>query len=280
MNPRSRALAFASALAVGASAEAFGQTDSVLFPVAGIYPVYVADPLRPTFSVQYQHYPASTIADTGSPRFNLKLGGNLALYETRLFDQMWQLVLHVGFRGLFDITQSQDNVGWDGIYGFHIATRVSEQLAWRVAAKHTSAHIGDELIERTGRRRIGYTREEMRAGLSWSPQPTVTLYAEAGRAYDRSNKTLQQRWAAQSGAQYESREPIWGKEFHWYGAVDLSSFEESNWGVNATLQVGLTTKHAERSWRLGLEFYDGRSQMGEFFRDNERYVGLGLWLDL
>jgi hypothetical protein len=36
----------------------------------------------------------------------------------------------------------------------------------------------------------------------------------------------------------------------------------------------------DRTWRLGVELYDGRPNLGEFFQDSEAHVALGVWLDL
>jgi outer membrane protein assembly factor BamA len=251
-----------------------------LFPPEAIYPTYLADPLRPTFNAQIQSYTHSTIANTGTNRFDLKLGANLLSYETGVLNQPWQLVLLGGFHGQFDNEYSQDNIGWDGIYGFHIATRQNQHLAWRVGIKHTSAHIGDELIERIGRSRIGYTREELRAGVAWSPHVSTTLYSETGYAYDLRNEALQQPWRVQLGAQYQSPGKYWRDQISWYSAVDLSAYEENNWDINTTIQIGFGARSGSHEWHLGLEFYDGRSQLGEFFQDNERYMSLGLWFDL
>lgn len=253
---------------------------SGLFPHEAVYPVYIADPLRPTFNAQNQFYARSTIADTGNNRFDLKLGGNLLLYQTELLQQPWQLVLLGGFHGQFDNAQSQDNIGWDGIYGFHVATRENPRFAWRVGMKHISAHIGDEYIERTGRSRIAYTRQEFRAGLAWSPQIKTTVYSEAGYAYDLRNELLQRPWRLQLGAQHQGPAYLWRRQFSWYGAIDLSAYEESDWDINTTIQVGLGAATGSHHWRLGLEYYDGRSQLGEFFQDNERYAAIGLWFDL
>ena len=49
--------------------------------------------------------------------------------------------------------------------------------------KHDSAHVGDEHSERTGRQRIGYTREELVAGVSWRPARKWRIYAEGGFGY-------------------------------------------------------------------------------------------------
>lgn len=257
-----------------------GQARAQLFPSHNLYPVYIADPLRPTFNAQLQRYSKTTITSVGDKRFDLKLGGKLPLYEWQSATRPWQLVLIAGFHGQFDNTQSQDNIGWDGIYGLHLATRLSDELLLRIGSKHISAHVGDEYIESTGRTRIEYTREELRAGLAWSAIANTTAYAELGHAYDLRNETLQEPWRAQLGAQYASARRFWQEQLNWYVAADISSFEENDWDYNTTLQVGVTARSGAHRWRLGLEFYDGRSQLGEFFQDNERYWALGLWLDL
>lgn len=251
-----------------------------LFPEEAIYPVYIADPLRPTFNAQKQAYAHSNIANTGDDRFDLKLGANLLLYESEILNRPWQLILLGGFHAQFDNSQSQDNIGWDGIYGFHFAIRQNQHLAWRIGIKHISAHIGDELIERTGRSRIGYTRQELRVGLAWSPPINTTLYSEAAYAYDLRNEVLQKPWRVQLGAQYQSPGKYWRNQINWYSAVDLSAYEENNWDINTTVQIGLGARSGPHNWRLGLELYDGRSQLGEFFQDDERYASLGLWFDL
>lgn len=257
-----------------------GMVLAQLFPQPNLYPIYAADPLRPTFNAQLQRYDKTGIANTGDERFDLKMGANLPLYEWQTQTRPWQLVLIGGFHGQFDNSQSQDNIGWDGIYGLHLATRLSDELLLRLGSKHISAHVGDEYMQETGRTRIEYTREELRVGLAWSVISDTFVYAELGHAYDMRNKDLQEPWRAQLGAQYESARRFWRNQLNWYIAADISSYEENDWDFNTTLQAGITAKSAEHRWRLGLEFYDGRSQLGEFFQDYERYWSLGLWFDL
>jgi len=49
-----------------------------------------------------------------------------------------------------------------------------------------------------------------------------------------------------------------------------------------TAQAGLVMRFRDqgRVYRAGFEFHDGRSAMGEFFREDERYLALGFWLEL
>lgn len=254
--------------------------EAELLPRHNLYPHYIADPLRPTFNAQLQYYSHTGIADTGDSRFDLKLGADLPLYQSSFHGHPWQWVLFGGFHGQFDNTQSQDNIGWDGIYGLSLVTQQTPQLAWRFGIKHISAHIGDELIQRTGRQRIAYTRQEWRLGVAWSPLTSSLFYAETGYAYDLRNSLLQKPWRVQLGAQYRHPAHFWQQRFQWYSALDLSSYQENHWQVNTNLQIGITTHGNVHQWRLGLEFYNGRSQLGEFFQDRERYIGAGLWFDI
>ncbi len=66
----------------------------------------------------------------------------------------------------------------------------------------------------------------------------------------------------------------------WYAAADGSVYEERDWDLNISVQAGLAMHRNERTWRFGVEHYDGRSLLGEFFQDDERYTALGLWLSL
>ncbi len=252
-----------------------------LVPEKALYPTYIADPLRPTFNAQLQRYNKSTLGGiAGDSRNHLKMGGSLLLYGSEWSDLPWQLVLLSGFHGQFDNTQSQDNIGWDGIYGLHIAVQLDSNLALRFGSKHISAHIGDEIIERTGRTRINYTREELRLGLAWQSDNDSLVYAEAGRAYDLRNKGLQQRDRLQLGIQYDSPNRLWGSTLNGYAAMDISAYEENDWDENITVQIGLRKKSGQHTWRTGFEFYDGRSQLGEYFQEQEQYISLGLWLDI
>jgi hypothetical protein len=258
-------------------------TRFTLFPEKAIYPKYIADPLRATSNFQVMKFANTTIANTSDDRYGIKLGGVFLLGEwhnTKEDSADFQLVLDGGFNGQFDNQYNQDNIGWDGIYGLRLFYRYSDILAFNTGIKHISAHIGDEIAERTGRTRINYTREEFLAGLAWSLDPQIDVYFELAYAYDLRNETLQEPWRAQAGVQHQVPN-LWLNRFGWYTALDVTSFEESDWDANITLQTGIyTTRNASRSWRLGLELYDGRAQLGEFFQDNERYASLGIWYDL
>ncbi|MFO7602783.1 MAG: DUF1207 domain-containing protein [Gammaproteobacteria bacterium] len=252
------------------------------FPTDHLYAHYLANPLHSNFSFQYRHITHSAIPQTGDRRFALSIGGNLGLIRLHPVDQPqrgWQLSLEAGGRGEFDTTYSEDNIGWDGLYGLFLDYRHNHRLAYRLGMHHTSSHIGDEYAERTGWQRINYTRQEVRLAALWAFIEHGQTYLEIAHAYDRRNQVLQQPGRAEWGIQYK-RDRLFQHYPGGYVALNISTYEENDWDTNTTLQAGIHWPAGERLWRLGLEYYDGRAQMGEFFLFNEKYISLGLWMDL
>jgi hypothetical protein len=252
------------------------------FPLTRLYPNYIANPQRSTLSAQYMSFDKTEIANTTRRRDDLKMGGMLGVvrvHDTDTPDLGWQFTVEAGFHGQFDPGHSADNIGWDGVYAFMLEMRPSEMLAHQFAVHHVSSHVGDEYAERTGRLRINYTRQEVRYGAAWTFMPHWLAYGELGYGYDLRNEDLQEPWRAEVGGQYENSR-MWWNDLGLYVALDLSSYEENDWGINTAIQFGFVISRNERRWRMGLELYDGRSQIGEFFQDDERYIGFGVWMDI
>jgi hypothetical protein len=173
-----------------------------------------------------------------------------------------------------------DNVAWEGIFGLQAVFIYHEDIAWHFGTKHYSSHVGDEYMERTGRLRIGYTREEWLAGLAWNFKEYCTLYSDVAYAFSMGAKELQDYGRVQMGLQYEKPSVFMDGKAGWYSAVDISAYEEDDWDENITFQLGYDLAIHDRRWRLGFEYYDGRSQYGEFFQNKDKYAGIGVWMDL
>lgn len=252
-----------------------------LFPEQQLYPVNLADPRRIQFAAKVLYFDQTTIDQTGDRRFDLKLGGRLGLLHLSdsegSSDLGWLLSLDAGFHGQFDIDANQDNIGWDGIYAMMLSYRPNHQWAFKIGTYHISSHVGDEYMERTGRARINYTREELQMGMNLALNENWQWYVEAGHAYDLRSKQLQKPWRAQTGLQYQ---PGNERKMGWYAGLDIGASEERDWQKDLSVQVGWQIPTTTRVWRLGLEAYDGKAQLGEFFQDDERYIGVGLWLDI
>lgn len=254
-------------------------------PVEVLYPSYVADPRRATFSLTMVDVHESETEGIGDQLFGVRMGtrfGILQLHTPGDASGDLQLAADVGFLAQFDRENSTDNVGWDGLFGLHLSWLAHPDLVLRVGMAHDSSHLGDEYVENTGRQRIAYTREEFLTGLRYAPLESLNSYLEYGQAYDLRNEDLMEEGRLQLGLEFESRLRLWGRNLAPFAALDVSAYEEDDWEENLTAQLGLVRSGAGRggAWRLGFEYYDGRSLIGEFFQERERHLAWGLWLDL
>ena len=251
-------------------------------PDADFYPQYIADPLRPQSALKILYMADSEIGETTSSRFALHLGGRFGLvrwHPEGQPDRGWQLDFEGGFFGQFDMGNSLDNIGWDGLFGFYLSWLPRPELGFRVGTKHDSAHVGDEYSERTGRQRIGYTREELVAGVSWRPARKWRIYAEGGFGYGLDE--FEDPGRLQGGAEFFGARRFWKERMSWYAALDLQSFQENAWSVRSTLQLGfiLPTGRGTGRYRFAVELVHGRSVMGEFAFRDETSVGVGWYFD-
>ena len=253
-----------------------------LFPTSDIYPPYAADPHRPSNAVLVAFFPEVGVPDATDVRTALRAGGRIGLLriQPEIYEGLsWQLSIEAGMDGEYDSYNKLDNVGWDGNYGLTLTMATDGPFSAKIAALHVSSHVGDEYAERTGRQRIGYTREELALGLAVGHAPGLRVYVEGGDAFHMLS-ALQKRLRGQAGIEFESKRTLLGGRFGWYLATDVQTMEERDWRVDASVHIGLATRSEGRAWKVGLEAYRGRPPLGEFFQYTESHVAFGLWIDL
>ena len=166
-------------------------------PQETLFAPYAADPHRVGFGVGQHRYSETAIPGVGDDRVSLRTGARIGLARLEPEDgrgTRWQVGLPVGFDAVFDHSHGEDNIGWDGNYGLLVTAAPAPDLAFKAGILHTSSHIGDELIERTGRERIDYTREEWLAAVSWRPGRSGT-----GGWMPRSRPGPSPGWTAAAG---------------------------------------------------------------------------------
>lgn len=257
----------------------------VFNPGSDLFPRYIANPLRPMTSLSRITLSDSNIPGAGDDRYVFRLGGRygfLRIHPAGESGRGFQFDLEGAFLGVFDIDNSLDNIGWDGLYGALFSWGNGRGLALKFGTKHDSSHVGDEYAESTGRKRINYTREEVLLGVSLTGFNYWRIYGEGAYAYDLRNKDLQERWRVEGGIEFQDPERWWDGSAGYYAALDVTSYEENNWQADVTIQAGLVlpVKKRFRTYRLGLEYHNGRPLIGEFFQIKEKYFAIGLWMDL
>ncbi len=253
-------------------------------PGGDLYPGYIADPLRPGFALRKLNVADSEIPESGDNRYAFTLGGRYGLLRIdagRDPGMAFQLDVYGAFLGQFDVDNGTDNIGWDGLYGVILSWTDGAGLALKLAMQHDSSHVGDEYMERTGRERINYTREEWAAGVSYRFLDTFRVYGEGAYAYDLRNDALQEPGRVQGGLEIEDRDRFLGGRLGYYAALDVGAYEESDWDADVSLQAGVVVPVDRflQTIRIGTFYRDGRSPIGEFFQRRETWWGLGLWID-
>jgi hypothetical protein len=257
----------------------------IISPATLLYPPYTAASHNPVFAIQTQKYLDTDVRATGRSRFSLRMGGRFGIVRWPSAEDPErgvQVDFEAGYTGLFDLENHTDNLGYDGIYGFQVSWTATRDLALRLRTFHASSHLGDEYMEESERVRIGYTREGIAIGASWEPAPDWRTYIEGGYAIPPGDKPFIEHLHAQCGLEYFAPPTFCNNTLGWYAATDITTYEENDWSANVTVQAGfhMPVPEAQRRYRFGIEYYSGRSHIGELSTDDESYVGLHGMLDL
>jgi Protein of unknown function (DUF1207)/HsdM N-terminal domain len=79
---------------------------------------------------------------------------------------------------------------------------------------------------------------------------------------------------------YEFRSP-WRADFgamRPIGAADFKNFEEHNWSTDISARAGVqfdSLQVLDRNLQILVEYFNGHSPSGQFYRDKIEYIGLG-----
>jgi hypothetical protein len=241
-------------------------------PEEELFAPLLADPRQPRFSMSYQRY--RTTAD----HFNAAsvAFGEYFPFATGILGRSGSS--QIGIQGavfaLFNLdAPSSDLVNADYFIGFPLSYRKGP---WSATLKfyHQSSHLGDEfLLGSPGIDRVNLSYEDLLflASYEWNHW---RVYGGGGYLL-RAEPSLDP-WHAQLGVEY-LRARFWG-ELDFVAAADRKSADELNWALSRSYQVGLEFgSRTPRRLRLMLEYYDGHSPNGQFYREKLQYTGLGLY---
>ena len=258
-----------------------GSWQMQLLPAEQPYPSYIADPRRPRMQFGVGAI-TSDVPERTNGVINLDAGTRITLLKMQKGSNEFALDVEGGLFTQFDMFNGLDNMGWDGRYGAYIAWDWSDLIVTRFGYRHLSAHLGDEYIEKTGRRRVNYTRDDFRIGIGYRFLKNSLIYVEPSYAWHLGNPDRQKKEAVEGGIQWEGPYTTWKGSMGFYAGLHMSAYRENDWNPSVTGQVGLNIKRDPRRTRLriGLECYAGRAILGEYSLDyDEAYLTIGLFFD-
>lgn len=251
-------------------------------PATDLYAPYVADPRRSRHIVGLVSVLDSDLPDSQNLRWGLSIGGTYGIARLVPRDhpeRAWEVDVEARFYAQFDIHYALDEIGHDGRLGVALVRGLTPNVATRVTFIHTSSHAGDEyLIRNHLSDRSNSRREEAGAGVTWTISPHLRTYGDVGYGINLGPENRPLR--LQTGLEFEDKPRLGSSRF--YAALDVTSFQENRYQTSKNLQTGLLFQSAgsARKYRFGVELYRGRAQLDNFFLDHEKYLIVGMWLDL
>lgn len=248
-----------------------------VLPSGLLYRSYIAAPHEPRFSsaVLFDH-------STGTSRWDATLGSRVGLLRRdrppRMDLDAWQIDIEGAAMVRLDPQEKMDLESADYRFGL-LWTGKRDNLAVKFGYFHVSSHIGDEfLIKNPTFQRINYVKESLIMGASLQASPEWRIYGELAWAVIATGGA--EPWQLQTGAEYARLAscPTRGAPFT---AINVQMRQEVDFAPGISILSGWQWKSPEtaKTFRLGLQFFNGPSNQYEFYQQNDSQLGFGAWYD-
>ena len=257
---------------------ASGLANAESFPVGDVFRPLVADPAAPrTFVSQLRLHTDNdrvTIASLGT-------GVNFGFYRWpgQRADEGWQVSIFGAVSSQFNLDRPADDlVNSDYRIGIPLTYKRGAFSA-RASVWHQSSHLGDELIfSGNAPQRVDISFESLDYVLAWERGGWRPY---AGGFYLLSGLPGVHRNGGHAGIDYAGQAPLLGGA-RLVGGLDLKWFEETDWRVGGSVKLGLEIGRPypeRRGMTVLLEYYEGFSPFGQFYRNDITAYGLALQFD-
>jgi Protein of unknown function (DUF1207) len=251
-----------------------------LLPKGHLFKPLLADPRWAHFSAAYRNFQSDNFdgKDIGSVSF----GETIPFYRGNFGQStvQWEAGLQAGVFSDFNLgASSSDLVNTDFIASAYSSMRVGQFSAFG-RIYHQSSHLGDEFLLRkqnTKFERVNLSYEGVDLKLSYELPYRVRFYGGGGGLFHTEPSTLRV-WSAQYGAEFRSPWRIDVASLRPIVAVDVKHFDENNWSPDVSARAGVEFDNLQvlgRKLQVLVEYFNGYTPSGQFYKDKVEYVGLG-----
>lgn len=213
--------------------------------------------------------------------WDITLGGRVGLFRFGSSDPVrpegFQIDLEGAGMPRLDLENNEDLLAADFRAGMPITYGIGRWQS-KLAYYHLSSHLGDEFMLRNPTfRRVNYSRDALVLGQSFYVTDDLRLYAEADWAFVSD---VSQPWQFQFGTDF-SPFAAYGSGGAPFAAVNGQIRQEQNFSGNLVVQAGWQWQAEGRPGllRIGMQYYNGKSNQYQLFDRFEQKLGLGLWYD-
>lgn len=239
----------------------------------------IADPRWPHFGASYHHYTGSDsqFRNVGAVSF----GESFSLYRgDGPLGGQWEAGLQAAVFAIFDLDgESSDLINAD----YYVALAGSYRHGdWQALVRffHQSSHLGDEFVLSNRVDRVNLSYEGIGLIVSrYVADEALRLYAGGSYLVRRDPEDLEPA-AVQYGLELYSPWHL-TRGIRPVAAVDLQNRQQNSWAVDVSARAGLEFEGVQvlgRKLQLMVEYFNGHSPNGQFYRERVSYIGLGAHL--
>ncbi|MXS82125.1 DUF1207 domain-containing protein [Nitrosomonas oligotropha] len=264
---------------VGAAANA-ALLPTGLLPAGHLFKPLLADPRWAHFSAAYRNFQNDNF--DGRNIASVSFGETIPIYRRNLGESVaqWEVGLQGGVFSDFNLgAPSSDLVNSDFIASVYSSFRAKQFSAFG-RIYHQSSHLGDEFLlrkEGSAFERVNLSYEGVDLRLSYEFPYGVRLYGGGGGLFHKEPSALKV-WMVQYGAEFRSPWRIGSAPVRPILAADFKNFQENNWGTDISARAGIEFENLQvlgRKLQLLVEYFDGHSSSGQFFKNKVEYIGVG-----
>lgn len=154
------------------------------------------------------------------------------------------------------------------------------KFSQRLEFTHASAHLGDNFTDE--RLWFKYSREYFRWLLSYDKNEFMRFYGGAG-AVVHTFPTVDPFFFQGGSEVLSPSRDFYSHPARLYGAYDIKYKGEIEGVWNHSLQFGIrwspSRKHTRNAIRLGISYFTGNNEFGQFYQEKNSYWGLGIYFD-
>jgi hypothetical protein len=244
-----------------------------LLPGGALFKPLMADPRWPHFSAAYQRYiDDRQLKDAGAVSF----GESFSLYRGKLGPAWWEVGVQAGVFSVFDLdAASKDLVNADYLFGIPLSARYDDWSAmFRIY--HQSSHLGDEFLLRTKTNRVNLSYEAVDLRFSYEIGDVVRLYGGGGYLFDQDPANIDP-WSVQYGVELTSPWPARTSRWRPIAGANFEQRQENGWSLDTSVRAGIQIDGVllTRNLQFLLEYFNGHSPNGQFYKDRIEYFGIG-----
>ena len=275
-------LAASSAPDEPGTTETVPATNSPVFPTGflptgHLFKPLLADPRWAHFSAAYRNYIGDNI--DGNNNGSVSFGETIPFYRANLGQSIvqWETGLQAGVFSDFNLdARSSDLINTDFIASVYSSVRARQFSAF-ARVFHQSSHLGDEFLLRTSLERVNLSYEGADLKLSYELPYGVRVYGGGGGIFHKNPSTIKP-WSTQYGIEFRSPWRIDFAALRPILAVDIKNHQQNNWNTDVSARAGVQFDNVQafgRKLQFLVEYFNGNSPTGQFYKEKVEYLGFG-----